>query len=294
MAEQTAALPVEVMAALRDHGEPAGIERLGGMSRSRVYRVRFAEGSLVLKAHVSPAEAAFYERVAGRLRPDGVPSPALLGVVQAGEASWLLLEDVPKPYPPLNRLPLDARMVATLARLHAATRTWKLILPPPAHRPWSQEVTKEALSCFPAAAGELAPRLEELQERSRHLEAPWCWISGDPNPLNWGERADGTLVLYDWELFRRGVPATDLAITIAGLGNAEAYQALAGRYIDAWPDDAGPLPWTRDALAQDVGLAKVASVVDFLSLYARGAVHATEGLIDWLIESVPAWVCGFD
>src|SRR5579883_2966731 len=50
--------------------------------------------------------------------------------------------------------------------------------------------------------------------------------TGDPNPTNWGLRADGTIVLYDWERFGQATPAIDLAITVPGLGDRAVFQKV--------------------------------------------------------------------
>ena len=70
-----------------------------------------------------------------------------------------------------------------------------------------------------------------MEQASQHLFRPVCAISGDPNPVNWGLRDDGTLALFDWERFGRCSPALDLAITVPGLGDETAYRAVATSYL---------------------------------------------------------------
>ena len=103
-------------------------------------------------------------------------------------------------------------------------------------------------------------------------------------------RPDGTLVLYDWELFRRGVPAVDLAITVVGLGDRARYAALAACYVDEWRTVGRSLPWSAGDLTRDIALAKAASVVHLLAAYTEGRMRPREGLIPWLVEAVPPWM----
>jgi aminoglycoside phosphotransferase (APT) family kinase protein len=133
------------------------------------------------------------------------------------------------------------------------------------------------------------PVLRSLQGEARRLAEPRCWISGDPNPRNWGLRADGSPALFDWEMFGPGVPATDLAIIIPGLGDADAYAAAADCYRAAW-DAPQPLPWTSEHLARDIAIAKVASVVRLLHAHASGAARVDDQLVVWLVTAMPPWL----
>ncbi len=82
-------------------------------------------------------------------------------------------------------------------------------------------MTQAAFDWLPGIESEA---LEQPQREHAAISEPWCWISGDPNPRNWGLRADGTPVLFDWELFGPGTPATDLAIIVPGLGTLTDYK----------------------------------------------------------------------
>lgn len=265
------------------YGEPTAVERLGGISLGSVYRVRFQNASVIVKANPGPREARFYATVAPALRERGVPCPALEWSGHVAGAYWMILEDVPYPLPP-ERWHADPEMLAVLGRLHTAT----LALPPAESdlfRPaWTDDITEAALSCFPeAVAAELRPALRGLQERHQYLFLPQCPISGDPNRTNWGLRGDGTLVLYDWERFGYGTPPLDLAIATPGFGDAAAFAQVASRYL------VGARPALRQQLTYDIGIAKVWNVVEFLSMYATGdaASHVT---VDALVGKFPAWL----
>jgi hypothetical protein len=103
-------------------------------------------------------------------------------------------------------------------------------------------------------------------------------------------RRDGGLALYDWELFRRGVPASDLAPAIAGLGDGDRYRQIAARYLDAWGRAGEALPWSLDTLARDVALAKVAAVTMLLRAHADASARVPGDYITWLVASAPSWV----
>jgi aminoglycoside phosphotransferase (APT) family kinase protein len=277
----------------RAYAEPASVDRLGGMSLGRVYRVHLPDESVIVKTSPRPAESLFYETVADRLRVAGIPIPELEWSCHLPKSHWLILEDIPDPLPvpPLDRWRPDPRVVAVLARLHRATRDWALDFPESLARAWTDGVTDAALSCFPAGvAADLEPRLRGLQREVRHLAEGWCWISGDASPPNWGVRRDGSLALYDWELFRRGVPASDLAPAVAGLGAGDAYRQIAACYLDEWGRAGDTLPWSLDMLARDIALAKVAAVVMLLRAHADAVARIPGGYITWLVASVPSWI----
>lgn len=263
------------------------------MSGARVFRLRLDHDSVVVKASSSGREALFYARVAPRLRPIGVPIPDLLWSARAEGEHWLVLEDIPTPLPvpAMDLWQPDPAMVAVLARLHAH----ELDLPsePFSHDGWrwTDAVTDAALSFFaPAVAASLTRPLRALQEQAQHLAEPRCWISGDPNPTNWGLRGDGSLALMDWELFRRGHPALDLAILIVGLGDGAKYERLAGCYVDQ-QRATGHLPaWPADMLARDIPLAKIWSVTVLLSTTVTGKGRVPDRLKAQLAEFVPPWI----
>lgn len=296
--EHSPAWPEPVIAHLRDtHGGPVSVERLGGMSVATVYRVRFARSSVVVKTSPRPAESFFYESVAPRLREAGVPIPALECVVHLADGHWLVLEDIPGSFPvlPLDRWQPDPRVVAVLARLHRTTRDTALDFPESPARSWSDHVTEAALACFPSAvAAVLAPMLAAFQSEAAHLADSWCWISGDASPPNWGVRSDGSLALYDWELFRRGVPAGDLAPAVPGLPAPTHFRQMAAAYVAEWQRMDDTLPWSLEESARDIAVAKVATVAMLLSAYKDGTARVPDDFVERLVETVPPWLISLD
>jgi aminoglycoside phosphotransferase (APT) family kinase protein len=273
----------------RRFGAPAAVERLGGMSGGRVERVRVADGSVVVK-RATPHEARFYRRAAPKLRQAAVPIPDLFLAIDEADGCWIVVEDVSTPLPvsSAGKWRPDPLVVAILAQLHATTRDNPPEIPPPVARDWTDATTDAALACFPArVAARLAPVLRRFQEANSERGEPWCWVSGDPNPRNWGRRPDGTLVLFDWELFAPGRPATDLAIAIPGLGTLEQFARMAAAYDAEWRAHRRPLLWPLDALASEIVTAKVGSVATLLAASDSAAIPAE--LLAWLVEEVPPW-----
>jgi aminoglycoside phosphotransferase (APT) family kinase protein len=197
--------------------------------------------------------------------------------------------------PPPDRWQPDPRVVAVLVRLHQTTHHLSLDFPDTPTHAWTDEMTDAALRCFPAdVAEELTPRLRVFQRQAAHLADGWCWISGDTAAANWGVRPDGTLALFDWELFRRGVPAGDLAPVVPGLGDADMFRLLATRYVDQWQRSGELLPWSLDALTRDIALAKLSTVVMLLAAYVQQRARVPDAHVARLVTAVPPWLNALD
>lgn len=267
---------------LATYGPSLSVSLLGGMSGASVWRLRFANGSVIVKTSSKANEFRFYREIAPTLRTSGVAVPELRWSRYDDGMYWLALEDIPQSLP-RERWLADPELVAMLRRLHQL----ELALPPdwPLFQPsWTDAMSEKALSCFaPLVAAELLPQLASLQAASANLGAD-CYISGDPNPLNWGLRDNGTLVLYDWERFGRGPAAFDLAITVPGLGSDEDYHLVASRYLS----EQGA---AVQQLATAIAVAKVWVVVEFLSFYTAGNA-ATRVTAAQVAGQFPAWVKG--
>lgn len=283
-------LPAAVEAWLRSRApEPIVAVRLGGMSGAEVFRVRTAAASLIVKLRAKPAEVDFYQRIAPVLGRHGIPSPRLEGSGLADGAPWLVLEDIAQPLPSGGG-DVDPALLAHLRRLHELPLSALPAPDDPFAPAWTAAMNAAALPTFPAdRAGEMARTLDELRHEGRPLFRPRCWISGDPNPSNWGVQADGTLVLFDWERFGRGTPALDLAIAVPGLGGPAAYRSLAERYLAG--DDPGGCPAAAAVvrLAREIALAKAWSVVEFLSSHREQGTAATQSVVDRLAPMLPGW-----
>jgi len=272
---------------LESYGVPLHIALLAGGLSHAVWRVQSSKQSVVVKRCTQPREGLFYAKIAPTLVALDVPIPRLEWSGRDAETFWLVLEDIPTPLPRV-RWSADQEMLTVLQRLHQ--RLPLNLAFSPFEPSWSDAMTNEALACFPSAqARRLAPILQDLQLSHQMLFTPRCWISGDPNPTNWGLRDDGTLVLYDWERFGKATPAIDLAITVPGLGDRAVFQAVATTYLGLESRSSSLITQEMPFFTQEIVVAKVWSIIEYLSRYPTGAI-ARSPQIDILMQQIPAWV----
>lgn len=263
-------------------GGCVGVERLGGMSGSVVLRLHVASGTLILKRSVSPVETHVYTRLAETFGRHGVVVPDLYAHETASGEDWLLIEDV-APLPP-DRWGGDD-VLSMLGRLHGIDPR-DVSLPEGRYVPgWPDAMTERALLLIaPDHEGMLL--LRQFEARASPLFEPLRLISGDANPANWGIRADGTPVLFDWERFTLGAPAIDVAIALPGLPLPTVIGDAATRYLQL----AGPATVSVTTFATDVAIAKVWSVVEFVATCATGEVSHSFPL-EPLLDHLPGWLC---
>jgi Phosphotransferase enzyme family len=230
---------------------PTQAEKLsGGLSGCAVYRVQLEDRNVVVKANVAPREAEFYRDFAPVLNAHGIRTPKLEMYCHSNRELWLVLEAIPKPLPDKRWL-ADPQVLETLRKLHE----FKFDHAPEfAFQPtWTQAMNAHVLQFLPK---HLEGKLETCRALAQPLLEPRNLISGDPNPMNWGVRENGDLVLFDWDRFGLGTPALDLAITVPGLGSREDYEKVAATYRGK-PDA---------QLAREIALAKVWTIVDILGM----------------------------
>lgn len=271
-------------------GQPIEVETLGGQSAATVYRVRIVGKSLIVKTSLVSNEAVFYEKIAPLLQPRSINVPILEKSFFEAGRYWLILEGVPH-HLPATRRQADAEVIGVLYRLHTLVLD-QLPPGPEWYSPkWPAQMTELALECLPPEVARTSkPFLNTLQKEYQHLFKPQNLISGDPNPGNWGLREDGTLVFFDWERLSYGTPAIDLAITVGGVGNAASYEATAVKYLRHNKDLAGSkvAALTRP-LARDIAVAKIWTVVEYLSEYRRGKMKPGVTL-DRLLPIITEWL----
>jgi aminoglycoside phosphotransferase (APT) family kinase protein len=182
-------------------------------------------------------------------------------------------------------------MVAVLVRLHRITRRWHVDLPDPPDTRWTDHTTEAALTCFPVEIGrELEPMLRTFQQEAAGLQQRWCWIAGDASPPNWGVRGDDSVVLFDWELFRLGLPASDLAPAVPGFADLVKMRAIAASYIAESKRQDQCLPWGLDELTRQIAVAKVVTVVLLLTACVENEARISQATITRLIQAIPAWL----
>lgn len=266
-------------------GSPTAIEPLHGLSGAAVWRVTFAQQHIVVKRTRSRREAAVYRLLAPLLTAQGVACPALFWAGHTGDAHWLMLEAIPQPLPRSRRL-ADRDLLGVLYRLHRSALS-DVIEP---FRPaWTDAMTAQMLDLLPGSAAQLHAQLARFQTLSQPLFGVERWISGDPNPANWGLRADGSIVLFDWERLGRGAPALDLAISIPGLGRSVDFQVVAAGYLAHDPALSQPDQRAIEKLAREIAIAKTWNVVEFVSMAATGD-PAIQSRIPALVQALPAWL----
>lgn len=273
--------PNQLVAQLKSRfGGPTATERMFGLSANQVWRVAFAHKQVVVKASANPAEAYFYAHVAPILEQNGVAVPSCLGQVDANGRYWLILTYIPHPFP-RERWLADREALQLLQCLHATN----LEKPPSTYfQPnWTDEMTARACQLLETSPQQQR-QLCEMQTLTQPLFATQRWISGDPNPKNWGVGANGRLYLFDWERFGLGDPALDLAITIPGFRSRPDFEHVAQTYLAA---HARPAPIQK--LTEKMIQAKVWSIIEFLDAVANGNVADTAG-VPYLQEHFFPWL----
>jgi hypothetical protein len=266
-------------------GALVSVERRRGLSRNDIWLARFSSGTVIVKRTSHAGEAHFYLHVAPQFDPSAAVTPQLYSMETTQEGVWLVLEHIPHPLP-RARWGADAAALAVLRHFHQATI--EPVVAPSYVPVWSHAMTQRALSICGKIASSIRAPLARLEAASQPLFADACWISGDPNPTNWGLRDDGSVVLFDWERWGRGTPALDLGIMVPGLGDTQTYTAVAYHYLAGEPE--GVVDERAVAsLTQQIALAKVWSVVEFLAMVAEGRVGDTAGVAR-IVDALPTWL----
>lgn len=264
-------------------GTPVGLERLAGLSGATVRRVRFARLNLVIKVTSERTEFEFYRTVAPVLRARGIGIPELVVAGSLPDGYWLALEHIPEPLPSARWVADDDQMRA-LRRLHRNTLDLPDLDDVVFTPEWTTAMTESALAWLPApVAARVRRLLRPIRRAALSLFRPKCFISGDPNPRNWGLRADGSLVLFDWERFGRATPAIDVAITIPGLPDRDVLTTVAAGYLGGGAREG------RHALVRELAAAKVWSTVDFLE-GARRPGAGPDRTVRHLCAELARWV----
>ena len=266
--------PVEVTdAVIAVLGEVRDSAPLTGLSGREVRRVDGERASVVVKGDVHPRELAFYVHAAPRVA-DLVPT--LHGYVETGHAGWLVLEHLPRPLP--RELWTSPAVYDVLATLHTAADVYDGLDDP--FRPeWTDAMTTTAKHA-------LGLDLSQLAHDTRGLLIGDTPVSGDPNPRNWGVRADGSVALFDWERAGLASPAVDVAITLPGLPTRHEADDAAAAYSSARQRLGAPLEVPLHA--HSLLLLKLWTAVELLDEHRPDdALRDTQ---QWLIGALPAWI----
>lgn len=218
MPKTIVALEADIRAAARlVTGEPMKRERLRGVGGPGVILIAGPRGRAIAKYPVRQ-EAAFYRSWAPLVRQQGLGVPEVYAQGGHGPREWILMEALDATLaPPYHERLSD--MTAYLAQLHTISRDRVPL------------TTGDPLPVRPVALSSediddaAANWAEEGRESLVHLlHRPWPTlptdtrlVSGDPNPTNWGVRASGQLVLFDWSEVAWSHPAYDSAVLCGGL-----------------------------------------------------------------------------
>lgn len=280
-------------AAVAVTGEPMTLERLNGVGGPGVILIAGPRGRAIAKYPVR-REAEFYRSWAPLVRQQGLGVPEVYAQGETSARAWILMEalDATLTPPYRDRLP---DMTAYLAQLHAMPRDRlrstddSLPIRPVALSP--QDID-DAATLWTA---EVRESLVDL------LRLPWPalptdmrLVSGDPNPTNWGVRASGQLVLFDWSEVAWSHPAYDLAVLCGGLPEV----ALVEQVVDVYLKSAdvrspqGHAQWVAWVLT-----ARLVAFVWFAAWWSRGQLTEAarpglamlqDGLVDWIRMVRPA------
>lgn len=270
-------------------GQGVQFRRLVGPGgNGTVFRARYGPRSVIVK-RAERRERFFYEKMAWIFHGAGVAIPRCLLSNVGPEKDWMILDDVGEPLPK-SRWGADPETIRGLARLHTVPARSPLPTGDEIFRPeWSLDMTFSALEFFPEKERPwMRRRLEAARDRCVPLlsEAN-CWISGDPNPTNWGVRPNGEAVLFDWERFGFGIPAIDLAILVPGMGSPDG--SFERRVAEVYAEQGGAVPPDSGVrgLVEQMRLMKVWSTVEFLAARMR---RGEAGDLDWLAAAFPGFL----
>ncbi|ELY4870314.1 phosphotransferase family protein [Cronobacter sakazakii] len=232
--------------------------------------------AVIEKRPVGAVEYAFYQDVAHELTDAGILTPTLFAA--DAEQRKLTLEYIPHAIDQDDVA--DDRILAILARLHGY----------PAHpgwhyhpHGWSCAALENALSLL-ALPVQAARQLRTFHRHSAVLFDKPGLISGDSNAGNWGRRENGEPVLFDWERFGRGSPAMDLAPLIKGMGTAQAFVQMAGRYCRFSSH------YPVSELAREIAIAKAWIVTEVVILLHERQKASLPLYLNWYRENLPDWL----
>jgi aminoglycoside phosphotransferase (APT) family kinase protein len=263
------------------YGIPDAVTPLSGLSHNHVWQVYSGGQCVILKQSNEANEFRFYREIARQLITQGVAIPAIECSQEIEGSYWTIIEYMTKSFPREQWLAHEEqlRVLRNLHESHVDCADDRWIFRPV----WDDAISESALSFFDGnIAQKLRPIVQMIQAQSQPLFEPTCWISGDPNPMNWGLREDESIVLFDWERFGRGTPAIDLAIATPGLATAEDCQKVAAVYLQS--DSAAV-----ENLARQIARAKVWNVVEYLYMAHSGDVAGQQG-VESLVNRTPVWL----
>lgn len=253
------------------------VENLSRMGVARVALLVDEAGyQFIEKCPVGEVEYHFYQQAANALTHAGVAVPKLLSADP--ELRRLRLEYIPREVDQ-DEVCADEILIM-LGNLHRYTASPQWLYH---NHAWSDSALEHALLLL-ALPDKSARQFRHFRQCSDVLFGYQSLISGDSNAGNWGRRANGDVVLFDWERFGRGSPAIDLAPLIKGMGTKHAFTDLAERYCQ--------LSGQRNstALAREMAIAKAWIVTEVITLLYERKKSTFPLYLNWYQEHLPDWL----
>jgi hypothetical protein len=272
-ADDRAALFAALPASLR---APHASEPLrGGQGGAQVVLLHYAWGDAVLKGPLRAREATFYRDVAPRFAEHDIAVPIVYAMIAHGGTDWLVREAFPQVLP-MQRWFGDADVLRALHQIHALSTDFAI--PDPYLPAWGA-IAEPYRAVLP---GNLPGQIAALAAQHADIFAPTTVIVGDPNTTNWGVRADGTVVLFDWEYIGYGTPARDLGSLIPQLGWPTLYEQLAASYLALTT----PAPSAEQIhrFAHDMALARLQSIIEYVN-----APEIVDDNRHYVLGLLPSW-----
>lgn len=180
---------------------------------------------------------------------------------------------------------LSADLLGPLAQLHAQP----MAVPDDClfRFHWSQAELERALPHFPAdQRASIGQHLLPWYRDVDALLAPQLLVSGDTNHGNWGRRANGEAVLFDWERLGRGSPAIDLAPLVPGLAAESEVARYVRLYRSAWSD----CPWSQAELVRQVLQTMALVAIEVVNILHDSANLEAQRYQQWFNQHYLAWL----
>ncbi|MEZ9064892.1 MULTISPECIES: phosphotransferase family protein [unclassified Vibrio] len=250
---------------------------LSKMGSARVSIKTLGGVNCVLKQGASEVEIHFYQSAAPKLK--GINTPRLLKI----DRNHLYIEHIPNSIS-LKDLRTKSDLFSQLAALHCSeyTPTFEV-----KKHEWTAFATDDALKILnlPDVVESSIKRIQALSDSIFECKV---LISGDTNDGNWGTRANGDLVLFDWERFGQGSPAIDLAPLVSGLGSIAEYKEIVTQYIKYNP------ALSKTELLEHLIIAKCWIVIEVVNILNSRNNPEQGKYINWYRANIPKWLASVE
>jgi len=252
-------------------------ENLAAMGDATVRLIELDGTPVIHKQDVSIVELCFYKYAARSLSRQGVGLPFVYELNMATHD--LFLEYIPHAVTQ-DELRDNIAFIEMLNVVHTHPLTPNY---PLRQHHWSDkasEITGRQLNLSTKARADL----HKIKTASDLLFCPDGLLSGDSNAGNWARRADGDIVLFDWERFGWGSPAIDLAPLIKGMGTPTDYYALAEHYCRI------NKRYAVKELSRVIAIAKAWIVTEVMMLLCTRKKPALPLYTEWYRKHLPCWL----